>query len=689
MLKYFVIRYKSDAFNGGKKMKNMKKRNKSLASRILWLLIGVVVLAQTLVGAGVYWRVSELIKSQRIQAAEDLSDQIAISIDNYLAGYEGIVRALGQQGELRQIMSDETAEQELLATFEGFVNQNPGIFYLYMGTEDGRMLMKPDDDLGPGYDPRVRDWYLAAKEAGSFIWTDPYFDDTVDQMMISACQPVYDPAGRFVGVVAADLTLDTLNAQTRDFRIGERGFPMVVDRMGTIMTHPDATLIGKGLSIPELEEALASGNEAGVDFAEEEEDGTLEKKYGAISRIESLNWIVVSSLYYEEINRDLMRVLMLIFLVSLATIALSVFLVQVFTRRFKRQIDRLVETMRQARTGDLDVRSAIDSDDEIGTLSRYFDETIAELGKLVGEIKRVATSLADASENLAATSEEVSASADEVAHSVDEIARGAQDQAGDAEHGARIADSLSQRFMTLGQTTGEMLTITEETDYAYQEGIGSVENLAEKNKEAMAANADIERAILQLNERTEAIGGILDAIASISEQTNLLALNASIEAARAGEHGRGFAVVAEEIRKLAEESAESADRVRVIVGHIRSDGSASVSSMGTLKRLAEQQDTAVHDVVVAFGSIRRAYEQIADKIMLIGAAVQEVDEDRERFVVSIGNISAVSEETAAASQEVSASMDQQTHAVEEVAKAAQDLNQIGLELSSAIDRFKV
>ncbi len=665
-----------------------ERKHKSLTARILGLLIAVVVVSQVLVGAGVYWRVSELIRDQRVRSAEDLSDQIAISIDNYLAGYEGIIRALGEQRALREIMTTEGAQADLLETFEGFVEQNPGIFFLYMGTEDGRMLMKPDDDLGPDYDPRVRDWYVAAKEAGTFIWTDPYFDDTVDQMMISACQPVYDPSGRFVGVVAADLTLDTLSAQTRDFRIGDKGYPVVVDRFGTIMTHPDAGKIGTALEIPALGQALASGSESGVEYTEVEGDVT-EKKYGALSRIEGVHWTVISSLYYEEIEADLLRVLMIIVLVSLVTIVLSVIAVQLVTRRFKSQIGQLVETMRRARTGDLDVRSAIDSDDEIGVLSHYFDETIAELGKLVGEIKRVASGLSDASENLASTSEEVSASADEVAHTVDEIARGAQDQAGDAEEGARIADSLSQRFETLGETTEAMLAITGSSEEAYREGIGAVEHLGAKNRDAMSANAEIERVILQLNERTEAIGGILDAIASISEQTNLLALNASIEAARAGEHGRGFAVVAEEIRKLAEESAESADRVREIVGLIQTDGSSSVSSMGALKRIASEQDHAVQNVVTAFGTIREAYDAIAAKIALIGSAVGEVDGERERIVVSIGNISAVSEETAAASEEVSASMDQQTRAVEEVAKAAQELNRISRDLGGAIDRFQV
>ena len=195
--------------------------------------------------------------------------------------------------------------------------------------------------------------------------------------------------------------------------------------------------------------------------------------------------------------------------------------------------------------------------------------------------------------------------------------------------------------------------------------------------------------IHQLNDRTIEIGTILNVISAISEQTNLLALNASIEAARAGEHGRGFAVVADEIRKLAEQSATSAEQVRAIVTNIQQDGAASVKSMAVLKDISQKQNTAVTDVIRAFETIKEAYTVISTDIQSIGTAVTGVNHDKELIVSSIENISAVSEETAAASQEVTASMEQQTFAVEEVSKAAQELNAISIQLSQEISKFKI
>lgn len=663
---------------------NEIKVKRSLRKSIVLMFIIVILISQSIVGVVVALRVRDTFVNKQIESVDYLGEQIGTSVENYLQGYENMISALANSKISKQALESPNA---LLDTLDSFVKSNPDILFLYLGTEDKQMIMKPDDDLGD-YDPRTRDWYKLAKNAGEFVWTAPYFDDTVGEMVVTACYPVYDKSEEFIGVLAADIALAVLNNQTKNIKVGEKGYPIIVDSNNIIMTHPTESKIGTELVTEEIKSGLSDVNIDGVEYSYKE-NGIKKSKYASIFRLSSINWSVVSTLYYDEVDEDVKIIVGLIVIVSVLALIVVMVIVFWFTGRINRRIKVLIESMKSVSAGDLNVTSNINSKDEMGILSQFFDNTIMDLRSLVGNIQNVSLHLTEASQSLAATSEEVSASADEVGKTVEDISKGAQDQASDSENSVLIAQSLSTKFGDLNSITNDMLTSAVDTQNAYNEGIESVETLTDRNSESIEANNDIEGAINQLNNRTIEISTILDSISAISVQTNLLALNASIEAARAGEHGRGFAVVAEEIRKLAEESSNASDQVKLIVENIQHDGERSISSMKSLKNISESQNESVVMVSNAFEKIKIAYELINGNIDSISKSVNMVNMDKEKIVSSIENISAVSEETAAASEEVTASMEQQVFAVEEVAKAAQELNQLSLELSNEISKFSI
>lgn len=667
-------------------MENTKVK-RSLRQFILTIFIAAMVITQVVVGILITWRVSNVITKKEMSSVKNLSAQIGISIENYLSGYETIIRALAEQPAIKEIKNDASKENDLLHILDSYVKANPDITAVYTVLEDRRVYMKPERaDLGD-FDPREEDWYLKAKNTGTFVWVDPYYDSTIDEMVVTAIQPVYNDSSQFVGVIAADINLKVLNKQTKGIKIGEKGYPIVVDKNNIIITHADESKIGTELVTTAIKDAIAK-KDTSLDYTYEEK-GVLRTKYGSIYYMNTIDWSVVSTFYMDEIQAETNEMILLLVTVSTLAIAGGFVLIFLFTMRFNKNIKKLMASMQQLRTGDLKSFSKVKSRDEIGVLSTHFDETLLDLSKLVGNIVNVSSLLTTSAHGLAATSEEVSASADEITKTVEDIAVGAGDQAQDAEKSVFVARSLSEELNQLSDYTNDMVQSAIETSSAYTEGLGSVTILRDRNLESITANNSIEEIIRQLNERTTEIGVILNSISNISEQTNLLALNASIEAARAGEHGRGFSVVAEEIRKLAEQSAASTNQVRNIITNIQSDSANSVERMGSLKAISQKQNEAVLQVIDAFEVIKRSYDVISKNIDQISHSVVKVNEDKEQIVESIENISAVSEETAAASQEVTSSMEQQSYAIEEVAKAAQQLNQISVQLSQEVEQFKI
>lgn len=668
-------------------MEESTKVKRSIRTTLIVGFLAVLVASQIAIGMSTYLKSESIMEETKRQSTRDMTTEVSIAINSYLEKYEFAINSTAGNKALKRIAAMPENKIILENIFKTAMDADPQILAMYMGTEDKVMYTQPKLSLGNDYNPKTRSWYIDAMASEDVIWTEPYVDQATQKLVVTVAKAIKDESGKPVGVLGADIALETMNEHTSHLKIGEKGYPIIVDKNMNIMTHKMPEKIGKPLDSEDLVKAVQS-EQTEITY-ENVEAEVKETKFAVISKIERTGWHIVSTAYMNEIQAQINSLILLTVVCIVLAIIVSIIVVIFLMKPFMANIKRLVEAMQTARTGDLSAKTVIESKDEIGLLSAFFNATITDLGKLVSSIQGVSGELSMAAQNLAATSEEVSASADEVAKTVEDIAKGAQDQAEDAERGAVLARNLSDKFMLLNESNESMLSAANELKSANGVGVDSVAYLKDKNKETKAANVQIEKDINDLSLKTQSIESILDSISAISVQTNLLALNASIEAARAGEAGRGFAVVADEIRKLAEESARSAEQVRDIVANIKTDSERTVLSMTELKAISDAQNNAVERVFESFEKISNSYEAIASHIEDMSQSVVGLNQDKEQIVDSIENISAVSEETAAASEEVTASMDQQVYAVEEVANSAQTLNEISAELSQQISHFKV
>lgn len=664
------------------------KASRSIGTTILLIFFSVLLLTVGIISVSAYVKFSGIMVMEQEQTIDVLNEEIETSIEQYLGHFSKTLDLLSVNPDTKLAALEPDAEKRLLTRFDEVIKTDSSILFFYLGTENGKMLLSPYDDLGSDYDPRKRDWYMQAKNTKDIIWTDPYFDDTVNDMVVTACKAIYADNGEFVGVLGLDIALSTVNEQTKKLRIGQKGYPMILDANHVVISHQDSELVGKTLEDQELISSL-SNKELPHFYYTQTTDKTKDKLLIVKRQMALNNWTIAGVYYQDEIDHEVLNFIGFIVLCGVAALIISAGFILMFTNRFKRRINRLTQTMAQVRTGDLSVRSEINSKDETGLLSCYFDATIIDLSKLVSNIQNVSDSLTRASETLAATSQEVSASADEVGKTVEDIAKGAEDQASDAESTAMAARDLSIALKELKSVSESISQAAEAMRSANDSSVATLKQLEDNTSKSHVSNMQISQSVESLTNKTSEINGILDAISAISQQTNLLALNASIEAARAGEHGKGFAVVAEEIRKLAEASATSADEVRHILAAIEVDSAEASKQVSALSSQSHEQLESVARVSTAFTTIESAYHNISSHLEDIAKSVTHVEQMQTSMMGSIENISAVSEETAAAAEEVTASMDQQVSAVEEVAKSASELSQLASELSTEISHFKI
>lgn len=193
----------------------------------------------------------------------------------------------------------------------------------------------------------------------------------------------------------------------------------------------------------------------------------------------------------------------------------------------------------------------------------------------------------------------------------------------------------------------------------------------------------------RLKENTKQVETIITMVGDIAEQTNLLALNASIEAARAGEHGKGFAVVAEEIRKLADQSAEAVKNISELIAAIQKDVGNVVGRINENVETARVESENGVKTNAAIEEVADSVEEVATEIDSISELVNEQLEAIQSTASQSQEVAAVAEETSAGTEEVNASIQEQASTIEDVNHFANELESQAQSLNKQIQRFNL
>ena len=311
--------------------------------------------------------------------------------------------------------------------------------------------------------------------------------------------------------------------------------------------------------------------------------------------------------------------------------------------------------------GDLTKNIYLDSKDELGELSKWFDMFMDNIQEDITNIGKSTHHIASASIQLHATAEQIATGAEEVASQADKVASAGAGMSVSSGHIAQNCSKAAEGSRHASEAAVSGAQIVDET-------IAIMNSIAIRVKETAGT-------VASLGNRSQQIGEIVGTIQDIADQTNLLALNAAIEAARAGEQGRGFAVVADEVRKLAERTRRATTEISTMITTIQSETTGAVAAM----------EIGVNEV--AKGS---------EKATESGHALGRILEQINLVTVQINQVAKAADEQTAATLEISGNMHQITDVVgrtsrgaQETTKAADKLSDLARELDQIVGKFKV
>jgi methyl-accepting chemotaxis protein len=637
-----------------------------------------------------------------IKEHEDALKQSAIGITHLFKQREVSEGSIaGYLNDIKKIMPDSL---DMYFTNNIMWNK-PGGFAAFAGG------WVPDDN----WNNTKRSWFTDAKKAqGKIAFSEPYVDSETDDVIITLSMTVFNDEGRDIGVVGDDVTVNVM----RDMIGSMRDFPgqemYIINSDGLFITHEDINAVMEKDLFKELKlDKYRSSVLGSDDFIKIDKNIFIYS-----SSIPHTDWILVSIIPSSVIFKDINSLILRLIVISIAMLAVVVFILVFFVaEKISSPIKAIHSALEKVKDGDLTVKVAVKSEDEIGELSGYFNMTIENIKNLIINVKKESAILSEIGDNLTTNMTEAATAVNEITGNIQNIRGRIINQSASVSETHTIMEQVvlnigklnghienqGRNVSQVSSAIGEMVTNINSVTGTLVSNTANVNMLKEASEAGRTGLREVASDIQEIIRESEGLMKINAVMENIASQTNLLSMNAAIEAAHAGTAGKGFAVVAGEIRKLAESSSEQSKTIGNVLNKIKGSMDKRTQSTETVLSRFEAIDLSVKTVSDQEENIRNSMEeeddgskQVLQSAHSLNEITQQVKSGSLEMLEDSKEVIQESNNLGKATQEITSGMNEMACGAEQMNVAVHHVNEISgknrdaiAALLNEVSRFKV
>ncbi len=542
-----------------------------------------------------------------------------------------------------------------------------------------------------------REYFQKAKSTKKTYIQDVLVSKVTGNKVITIAVPIFNDSGDFQGVVFSQVDIKTLENSLGKIKVAKTGSATMLNTKGDYIFDIKPDRIGKN-----YKEFVknASNEEAFKNEILIKNDGIVEytnddgrKVISAYSTVSLTGWKVVAVApldeVYEEFNKNMLTIIISIIAIALFTIFISIIVSSLVAVPIKTAAEHLNVMANADFTGKVPAKF-LKRKDEIGLLLKSVDimskSIRSVLQGVIDEVNGMKHNVAVSSLNLS----ELVSQIEDVSATTEEMSAGMEETAASAEQMNATSIEIEHAVESISTKASNGSLISEEISKRAQE---LKENVTNSQRSAHDIRVDIDSDIrnsIEQSKAVEKINVLTESILQITAQTNLLALNAAIEAARAGDAGKGFAVVADEIRKLAEDSKNTANEIQKITKLVVS--SVDSLTQSSVKALDFIDTTVIRDYTTMVDTGEQYYqdaEAIQTLVSDFSATAETLATSIQSMIKAINEVTISNSEEAQGTQNIAERASDVMQKAVKVADVMKETELSSERLAIAIEKFKI